>query len=401
MGLNLLHAFANTLTDSGSAGTPGGATGPAEWNAGHQLYLDVNAQTGTSYALAAADLGALVTFNNPAAVAAAVPAPVAGQAAIGATLGCYRGWFCFVKNLGLGTVTFTPASGTINGNATETLAAGHFGLLISDGSKYQLLRNSLMENSTPLPQSYLAGGTTANDATSPNTVLDIAAVQARDVAGAVNIVTTATFFKSIGAAWAAGAGSSGSPKGGMGNGLSAAANTWYWLHAIINNGAADFYFDTSYAAANAPSGTTAYRPLWLIKTASGAATILPSTQIGDDCIWATPVADVAAASIGTAVVTKQLASVPPSVSVIAKLRASAVNAATWTVALLPGLDSGSTGSNGPTGNYNLTAAGGGSAAGNFELRTDASQNVKVAASAASTTLYVITYGWTWRRGRDT
>lgn len=314
MGLNLLHTFASTLSEAGGSGVPGGPVGPTEWNAEHQLYFDVNAQTGTSYTLAAADLGALVTLNNSAAVALAVPAAVAGQAAIGAALGFYRGWFSFLKNLGTGTVTLTPASGTINGKATETLASGHYGMLVSDGVNYQLLRSSLLENSIPLPQSYLAGLQLSNDGTSPNTVIDITAGQARDSSNAFNLVSTSAFTKSTAGAWASGSGANG-----MGSGLTVAASTWYHVHAILlSSGATDFYFDTSITAANAPAGVIAYRRIGSVKT-DGSAYILAFVQVGDKVLWNAQARDVNSVTIANTTQTPTM-SVPPGVSVNAILR---------------------------------------------------------------------------------
>jgi len=139
MGTNLLHQYQSTVAEGAGSGTPGGLVGPNEWNAGHQLYLDVNAQSGTSYTIAAADDGALLTFNNSSAVAVSLPQPQAGAAGIGSALGFFRGWFCFARNLGAGDATITPATSTINGAAKLVLKQYEQAVVVSDGSNYQAL----------------------------------------------------------------------------------------------------------------------------------------------------------------------------------------------------------------------------------------------------------------------
>lgn len=82
------------------------------WGSSHVLMGEVNAQTGTSYTIAAADRNKIVTLNNSSAVAVTLPT----------TLG-----FSFVvaiQNIGSGTATLTPSSGTINLASSVTLTGG-------------------------------------------------------------------------------------------------------------------------------------------------------------------------------------------------------------------------------------------------------------------------------------
>lgn len=84
--------------------------------------------TGTSDALAATDLGYVVTYSNAASVA--VSLAQAGTASL------YDGWATWVQNLGVGTVTITPATSTINGATTLVLATNMGAFIWSDGANY-------------------------------------------------------------------------------------------------------------------------------------------------------------------------------------------------------------------------------------------------------------------------
>lgn len=89
--------------------------------------LGVNAQTGTTYTIAATDNGIFVTFNNGSAVAVTLPQATTNFACFG----------FYARNKGAGTVTFTPTTSTIDGNATFALTQNQFALVVSDGTNYQ------------------------------------------------------------------------------------------------------------------------------------------------------------------------------------------------------------------------------------------------------------------------
>lgn len=92
----------------------------------------INAQTGTTYTFVQSDCSKLVTFSNAAAVA--VTLPQAGTA--GAFFG---GCFIDVQNKGLGTVTITPATSTINGSTTYSLTQNESMRVVSDATNYQIM----------------------------------------------------------------------------------------------------------------------------------------------------------------------------------------------------------------------------------------------------------------------
>jgi hypothetical protein len=93
----------------------------------------VNAQTGTTYTVLNADAGKLITFSNAAAIAVTLPQAGTANFAPG-----NAGSIFSVLNLGAGTVTITPTTSTINGNATLILPTGQAAVIYSDGTNYQV-----------------------------------------------------------------------------------------------------------------------------------------------------------------------------------------------------------------------------------------------------------------------
>lgn len=89
----------------------------------------INAQTGTSYAVVSGDRGKHVTLSNAASIAATI--------AQAGTTGFEDGYFTFIENIGVGAVTLTPTTSTINGAATLVLTSGTAALLFSDGTNYR------------------------------------------------------------------------------------------------------------------------------------------------------------------------------------------------------------------------------------------------------------------------
>jgi len=90
----------------------------------------INAQSGTSYTIVSTDMGKLVTFNNTSAVAVTLP--------VATTTGFGAGASFDTQNLGLGLVTITPATSTVNGAATLTIPQNTGCSVVSDGSNYQI-----------------------------------------------------------------------------------------------------------------------------------------------------------------------------------------------------------------------------------------------------------------------
>lgn len=110
----------------------------------------LNAQTGTSYAIADGDRGKLVTASNAAAQAYTI-------AQAGAASAFQNGWFTDLRNLSTnvaGIVTITPTTSTINGASTLKVQPGQSVRIVSDGTNYQAV---LAGSAAQLP------GTATND----------------------------------------------------------------------------------------------------------------------------------------------------------------------------------------------------------------------------------------------
>lgn len=89
----------------------------------------INAQgTTASYTILSTDMGKTVTHNKSTAVA--VTLPQAG------TTGFETGKSYSEINIGAGTVTITPTTSTVNGNATQVLTTGQSAYFISDGTNW-------------------------------------------------------------------------------------------------------------------------------------------------------------------------------------------------------------------------------------------------------------------------
>jgi hypothetical protein len=108
----------------------------------------LNAQVGTTYAIADGDRAKLVTGTNAAAQAYTI-------AQAGASTTFQSGWFADVLNKGIGPLTITPTTSTINGAASYVLLAGQGIRIYSDGANYQV---------TP----WGSGGVTASSQTGVN-----------------------------------------------------------------------------------------------------------------------------------------------------------------------------------------------------------------------------------------
>lgn len=89
----------------------------------------INAQTGTTYTVLSTDACALVTLSNASAIAVTLPQATGSFAA---------GFGFDVQNKGVGLVTITPTTSTINGLSTLTLATNQGCTIVSDGTNWQV-----------------------------------------------------------------------------------------------------------------------------------------------------------------------------------------------------------------------------------------------------------------------
>jgi hypothetical protein len=89
----------------------------------------VNAQIGSTYAILDSDRGKLVTISYATAQATSI-----AQAGSGGSF--LSGWFCDVENTGVGPVTITPTTSTIDGAASVALTTNQGVRIFSNGVNY-------------------------------------------------------------------------------------------------------------------------------------------------------------------------------------------------------------------------------------------------------------------------
>lgn len=95
--------------------------------------LTRNAVTAATYTVVTGDRSRHVTYSNASAVA--VTLPQANTTTFGG------GWFSWHENLGVGTVTITPTTSTINVGSALVLRTGEWALITSDNANYRAFTN--------------------------------------------------------------------------------------------------------------------------------------------------------------------------------------------------------------------------------------------------------------------
>jgi FlaG/FlaF family flagellin (archaellin) len=248
-------------------------------------------------------------------------------------------------------------------------------------------------------RSYLAGLGTSNNATTPNTKIDVAAGQCVDSGNAI-MLTYAGGTLDCGTT-----GANGLDAGTLAN------NTWYHAHII---GKADgttallACTTANLGSITMPSGYTLKRRIGSFKT-NGSAQIIAYVQDGDFFWWSSLVADVNVTNPGTSAVTRTL-TVPTGVNVLAYLQAGGVNGDSSglgayfsdlaTTDTTPVMDTTA-----PLSDIGAAAiAPGGAAAqlNRIHVRTNTSAQIRsrVNYSSANVRLIINTLGWVDRRGKE-
>jgi hypothetical protein len=244
-------------------------------------------------------------------------------------------------------------------------------------------------------RSYLAGLGVANNTTTPNTKLDVAAGVCSDGTN-VQMLSVAAATIDCGTVGANGLDISG-----------LAINTWYHVFAIgKTDGTTALLASASPTSPTLPLGYTLKRRIGSFKT-DASAHIVGFFQNGDRFSWRTAIQDVAAGAPGNSAVMRVF-SVPTGVRVKAWLaielyQASAVNCAVLVTS--PDVADMTLGhATVPLFTAHTLIAGAGLTFGSAEIyrHTDTSAQLRTRCigSDGNTTLYMSTYGWIDRRGRD-
>jgi len=313
----------------------------------------------------------------------------------------------FVGSAAHGDLLVRGASGWVR------LAAGTSGQYLQTqgaGANPQWAAASGGGGSAALPRSYLAGLTLSNNSSDATNDIDIASGACRDSTDAVDIVLSGV-TKRLDAGWAAGEG------GGMRNSGASIADGAYHIYAVAKAGGADadIYAHTSttiatvMTALQAETGGSAYiyaRRIGSIVRASGA--IRAFVQDGDDFHWLSAAADVAATNPGTSAVSRTL-TVPSGIRVKVSIGVYLLHntGVTQCFGLITDLSANDRTPSATDHNFTATQEdlGGGSSgrdAAALQVFTNTSAQVRsrISQSSAGSTLYINTFGWRDRRGRD-
>lgn len=286
----------------------------------------------------------------------------------------------------------TIESGTGGTLTIGILQAGASALVqVSDVSgstpTFQLLAFAYSPASTQVVWNYLAGLGTANNVSTPNTKIDVAAGECADATNAVMMSYAGGTLN------CATTGANGLDTGTLAN------STWYHLFVIgKTDGTTALLASTSPSSPTMPSGYTLKRRIASFKT-DGSAHILAYSQDGDDFLWLAPPTDVSA-GLGT-VSTLFALSVPPGVTVGAVFTATAVSGNDSVLFQSPVQNTLSVVNQG-AGSDLVVVSGvsGNGAGGRFTIRTNTSQQIRAVAAIDTTSLVILTHGWIDRRGRN-
>jgi hypothetical protein len=216
----------------------------------------------------------------------------------------------------------------------------------------------------------------------------------------INMMQLASPLTKTTAAWAVG------PGNGSFDGTGAAPSAtseFCHVHLIkrTDTQVVDVLTSLSATAPTLPTNYTLFRRIGAMKT-NASFQWIAFVQIGDDFLWSVPIGDVAGAAPGIAPATYTL-SVPPGISVLAKFTTAFTNTSGVGNTLLfysPLTAPQAFGT--PSGNGTVTS----SSTGFFtyaqcSIWTDTLAHIMSACqSATGNTVYIVTDGWTDRRGRD-
>jgi hypothetical protein len=235
-------------------------------------------------------------------------------------------------------------------------------------------------------RSYLAGLGLSNDATAPNTKLDVAAGVCADSTNVRMLSVTASTID------CGTVGANGLDAGSLAN------NTWYHVFAIGKTDGTTALLASTSATPTLPSGYMLKRRIGSFKT-DGSAHIIPFSQNGDEFLWKTPPIDQSV-SLGTTSALYTI-SVPPGVQTNALFAGSAIAGSSASILFQsPAQNTLAVAGEGAGSDLIVvTGTSGNGAGGRFSIRTDTGRQIRAVAST-TVTLTILTHGWIDRRGRD-
>lgn len=239
------------------------------------------------------------------------------------------------------------------------------------------------------PTGYISGLLMSNAADASHDIT-ISAGLARDFADTQDMVLASAITKQIDVNWAEGTASGGFPSG-----LTLTANTWYRVFIIrkTSDGTIDAGFDTSATASNLladATGYSQYRRVGWVWT-NGSANIFGFQMLDGKVLFNFGWNDESATSIGTTLSSAMTATVPPNHIGILNIMGQNSNNFAMIVQPADLGDPGTVSSDWHTVSAFHSTTG----TGNTQalIRVDSNSQVKAKASAASTLLYMTSWGF--------
>jgi hypothetical protein len=243
-------------------------------------------------------------------------------------------------------------------------------------------------------RSYLSGLGMANNATTPNTKIDVAAGVCADNTNVQMLSVSA------GTIDCATVGANGLDAGSL------ASSTWYHAFAIGKSDGTTALLASTSTSPALPAGYTLKRCIGSFRT-DGSAHILAFLQVGDDFWWSTPVLDVNDTNPGGTRQIKTLGNVPTGAVVTAVLNVLPIFASTVLQLYVHPVgvaDVVAAQTVAPLGIGGSTVAAGGLTPG-VQARIATNTSAQIAYRTSTTTgasdvVRMATVGWVDRRGRD-
>lgn len=243
-----------------------------------------------------------------------------------------------------------------------------------------------------LPNNYISGLTLSNNGADATNDLDIAVGVGKDATNVYDMSLAAAITKRLDATFTAGTGGGGLDTGAKQN------STWYhvWLIRKNSDGTSDVLFSTSATAPQMPSGYTAKRRIGAILT-NGSGVILQFRQLANEFLWVTSVLDVNISNQSTTAILYPL-TVPPGIKVWALFVIRHLSATLGVTSYISSPDAGDEDPGAVNVQTLRNSVANQTETATMRLRTDTSAQIRGRATAASTSLVAVTFGWVDPRG---
>lgn len=284
----------------------------------------------------------------------------------------------------------TAAAGSASSAATS--ATGASGSATSAASSASSAAASAAAASPGGPGRGVIGGLTVSRISTSNISISGGWCMSDDFTTIIPI--TNGWQKNTQNAFAAGGAGQGSRKG-----AGVATNTWYHVFAMWDsvNLVGDILTDVVLNP-TLPGTFTKKRRIASYRT-DGSGNVIPFVQLGDQFLWATPVADVTNFDLSTTATLFTL-TVPTGFQVEAIFN-FAISNSSAVVLSLASPDQNLTTANSPSGNTEGVTNSAGEAAGRITIRTNTASQIKGVTNGAPGTnaFFIVTHGWLDTRGR--